>query len=239
MKNIIKHFIKLTDILRNRFFLLALLKGTAAGTEHLKMLNDLDCNHIIDIGANKGQFALVARKKFPKARIDSFEPLSAAADIFEKVFKNDDNTFLHRIAVGKKEDVATIHVSNKADSSSLLPIGERQVSLFPGTQELVQRSIKVAPLKSIIAINDIQQPTLLKIDVQGYELEALYGCQSLFDKINYIYCECSFVELYKGQALTHEIIDFLNQNGFKLVGVYNVHYNKSGIAIQADFLFSS
>lgn len=230
---------KLLHILCDRSFLLALFKGTAAGTEHLKMLNNLDCNHIIDIGSNKGQFALVARRKFPKARIDSFEPLSAPADIFEKVFQNDDNTFLHRIAVGKKEDVATIHVSNKDDSSSLLPIGKNQVSLFPGTEEFEQRSIKVAPLTSIIAMNDIQQPAMLKIDVQGYELEVLYGCQSLFDKINYIYCECSFVELYKDQALTHEIIEFLNQNGFKLSGIYHVHYNKLGIAIQADFLFSS
>ena len=92
---------------------------------------------------------------------------------------------------------------------------------------------------SIIEMNDIQQPAMLKIDVQGYELEVLYGCQSLFHKINYIYCECSFVELYKDQALTHEIIEFLNQNGFKLSGIYHVHYNKLGIAIQADFLFSS
>ena len=179
--------IKLLNILRDRIFIAALLKGTAAGTEHLSMLSDLDCNHIIDIGANKGQFALVARKNFPKARIDSFEPLSAAANIFEKVFKNDDSTFLHRIAVGKKEDVATIHVSKKDDSSSLLPIGENQVALFPGTEELEQRSIKVVPLESIIARDNVQQPTMLKIDVQGYELEVLYGCQSLFDKINYIY----------------------------------------------------
>jgi len=231
--------IKLLNILRYRVFISALLKGTAAGTEHLRMLNDLYCNHIIDVGANKGQFALVARKKFPKARIDSFEPLSEAADTFEKVFRNENNTFLHRIAIGRKEESHTIYVSNKDDSSSLLPIGENQVSLFPGTQELEQRSIKVAPLESIIARNDIQQPSMLKIDVQGYELESLYGCQSLFDKINYIYCECSFFELYEDQALTHEIIDFLSENGFKLSGIYHVHYNKSGIAIQADFLFSS
>ena len=219
--------------------LTALLKGVAAGTEHLSMLRALDCSHIIDIGANKGQFALVSRKSFPKARIDSFEPLNTAADIFEQVFKNDNNTFLHRTAIGKKEDVVTIHVSNKADSSSLLPIGENQVALFPGTQELEQRSINVSPLDRIITSNDIQQPSMLKIDVQGYELEALYGCQSLFDKISYIYCECSFIELYKGQALVHDIIEFLSKNGFKISGIYHVHYNKSGIAIQADFLFSS
>ena len=231
--------IKLLNILRERVFISALFKGTAAGTEHLKMLNDLDCNHIIDIGANKGQFALIARKKFPKARIDSFEPLSVAANIFEKVFKNDDSTFLHRIAIGKKEDVATIYVSKKDDSSSLLPIGENQVALFPGTEKLEQRSIQVRPLENIIAKSDIQKPAMLKIDVQGYELDVLYGCKSLFDKINYIYCECSFLELYEGQALAPEIIDFLSKNGFKLLGVYHVHYNKSGTAIQADFLFSS
>ena len=111
---------KLIDIVFEISFLSALFKGTAAGTEHLRLLNDLDCNHIIDIGANKGQFALVSRKKFPNARIDSFEPLSEAANIFEKVFKNDKNTFLHRIAIGKKEEEHTIHVSKKDDSSSLL-----------------------------------------------------------------------------------------------------------------------
>ena len=36
--------IKLLNILRDREFILALLKGTAAGTEHLAMLNDLDCS---------------------------------------------------------------------------------------------------------------------------------------------------------------------------------------------------
>ena len=230
---------KLLNILYDKLFLSALFKGTAAGTEHLRMLNNLDCNHIIDIGANKGQFALVSRKRFPKARIDSFEPLSEAADIFEKVFKNENNTFLHRIAIGRKEESHTIHVSNKDDSSSLLPIGKNQTSLFPGTQELEQRSIKVAPLESIISRNDIQQPAMLKIDVQGYELEALYGCQSLLDRFNYIYCECSFVELYKGQALAHEVIDLLHQNNFKLSGMYHVHYDKLGVAIQGDFLFYS
>lgn len=230
---------KLLNILFDRSFCSALFKGTAAGTEHLRMLNDLDCNHVIDIGANKGQFALISRKSFSKARIDSFEPLSEAADIFEKVFKNDSNTFLHRVAIGKKEESHTIHVSNKDDSSSLLPIGKNQISLFPGTQELEQRSIKVRLLETIIARNDVQQPAMLKIDVQGYELEALYGCKSLFDKINYIYCECSFLELYEGQALTHEIIDFLSDNGFKLSGIYHVHYDELGVAIQADFLFTS
>ncbi len=74
--------------------------------------------------------------------------------------------------------------------------------------------------------------------MQGFELEALRGCESLFGCFRYVYCECSFVELYDGQALAHEVIDYLSQHGFKLAGVYNMTYDKQGIAIQADFLFN-
>lgn len=78
----------------------------------------------------------------------------------------------------------------------------------------------------------------MKLDVQGFELEALRGCENMLDRFRYVYCECSFVELYEGQALAHEIIDYLSQHKFKLTGVYNMTYDKRGIAVQADFLFS-
>jgi len=45
-------------------------------------------------------------------------------------------------------------------------------------------------------------------------------------------------EKYEGQALAHEVIEYLSQHGFKLAGVYNMTYDKEGIAIQADFLFN-
>ncbi|MEE2954299.1 MAG: FkbM family methyltransferase [Bacteroidota bacterium] len=239
MKILINKLIKLIIILKSRFFLSALSKGTAAGIEHLKILRTLDLDHIIDIGANKGQFALVCRKEFPYARIDSFEPLKSAADIFQKVFKNDGNTYLHRIAIGKVESNNILYISNKDDSSSLLPIGQHQQLLFPGTQEREQRKVNTKPLHKIFLDKDIQDSAMLKIDVQGYELEVLHGCKQILERFKYIYCECSFVELYDGQALAHEVLDFLNQHSFKLSGIFHTYYDKSGIAVQADFLFSN
>jgi len=191
----------------------------------------------VDIGANCGQFALISRKCFPSARIDSFEPLSEPADRFEKVFAGDVDTNLHRCAVGATEGETTIHVSRKDDSSSLLPIGKGQNALFPGTGERETRTIRVAPLDAVLTKQDIQSPALLKLDVQGYELQTLRGCESLLDRFRYVYCECSFVELYEGQALAHEVIDYLHQRGFNLSGAYNMSYDKKGIAVQADFLF--
>ena len=85
---------------------------------------------------------------------------------------------------------------------------------------------------------NLVSPILLKIDVQGYELEVLKGCGDILVKFDYIYVECSFVELYKEQVLVDEVIQYLINYSFKLDGIYNTFYDKKGIAVQGDFLFS-
>jgi len=233
----IERLIKLLNILRDPAFFRALLKGTAAGTEHRRFLQNLDCRHVVDIGANCGQFALIAHKCFPDARIDSFEPLKEPADRFEAVFAKDDNVYLHRLAIGASEAETEIHVSDRNDSSSLLPITKAQTTLFPGTGERETRTIRVAPLKTVLEERDILPLALLKLDVQGYELEALRGCENLMGCFRYIYCECSFIELYEGQALANEVISFLRKSGFVLNGLYNLYYDARGKAVQGDFFF--
>jgi len=80
-------------------------------------------------------------------------------------------------------------------------------------------------------------PALLKLDVQGFELEALKGCEDLLHCFAWVYAECSFVELYEGQALADGVIAWLRERGCVLSGVYNMTYDKQGRAVQADFLF--
>ena len=231
---------KLTKLIRiiMQGFLPALLRNkVAAGVEHSAVLAPLNCKHVVDIGANRGQFALIARKCFPDAKIDSFEPLLEPADRFQELFNNDHSTHLHRLAIGLNEGEAAIHVSSRDDSSSLLPITDTQSTLFPGTAECETRMIHVAPLKDIISEQYIQEPALLKIDVQGYEMEVLRGCEELLDRFRYIYVECSFIELYEGQAFADEVIAFLRERNFVLDGIYNLCYDKKGRAVQADFFF--
>ena len=96
----------------------------------------------------------------------------------------------------------------------------------------------MAPLREFILAEDIRPPALLKLDVQGYELEALRGCEDMLDQFAYVYAECSFVELYAGQALADEVIAWLRERGFRLRGVHNMDYDRGGRAIQADFLFA-
>lgn len=234
-----KRVSKLVGILRSAQFRHVLQKQhVAAGVEHVAVLHNLgDIRLVADIGANRGQFALAARHCFPGALIFSFEPLSGPAEIFRKVFAADERIRLHVAAIGRNAGSTMIYVSARDDSSSLLPIADLQNKVFPGTGGVTTGTIQVAPLSQFLAPQDIETPALLKLDVQGYELEALKGCEDLLDRFAYVYVECSFMELYKGQALTDEVIAWLRKHSFQLCGCYNMYYDRRGQAVQADFLF--
>ena len=232
---------KLFWILRIPSLRSALLQhGVATGVEHLPVLRHPSrrgVQTVIDIGANRGQFALAARLAFPEAKIISFEPLQEPADVFRRVFAGDSLTELYKVAIGQEDAQAQMHVSRSDDSSSLLPISELQNSLFPNTAEKELRPVVVKRLASVIDGEAIRSPALLKIDVQGMEREVLAGISTFISRFQFIYVECSFMELYAGQALAHEIIKILQDKGFQLHGVYNLSYDSTGTAIQGDFLF--
>ena len=98
-----------------------MLNRVLAGTEHRHVFKT-NLETVVDIGANRGQFALAVRRWAPKARIVSFEPLNDAANTFRNVFKKDSGVILHQAAIGPQAGEATIHVTAADDSSSLLPI---------------------------------------------------------------------------------------------------------------------
>jgi predicted RNA methylase len=69
---------KLTRLVGVPLYRRGLRFGVAAAIEHDAVLGRIDVNTIIDVGANTGQFALVARRHFAAAQILSFEPLAEA-----------------------------------------------------------------------------------------------------------------------------------------------------------------
>ncbi len=238
MHPLLKKVLKAFQLLSAEEYLRALERGVAAAIEHERLLSSIDCATIVDIGANRGQFALVARHCLPASVIISFEPLSDPAATFRRVFQGDERTRLHEAAIGIVSEVRTMHVSRCDDSSSLLPISSVQTAIFPGTQEVSTLDVRVGPLEEFVPASDLIAPAMLKLDVQGFEYEALMGCESLLQHFSYVYCECSFMELYSGQRLAREVVDWLSARGFGLAGLYNPYYDRQGRAVQADLLFS-
>lgn len=214
----------------------ALRSGVAASIEHSSALGGTQYKTIVDIGANVGQFALFARERFPNATIFSFEPLEDCWPVFANIFAQDEQVQLFRCAVGPTDSTATINVTAENDSSSILAPAATQVEVF-GTAVSAKKIIELRRLGSILPTDRIVPPALLKIDVQGFELDVLRGCEEVLQRFNVLYIEASYVELYERQALAGDVIQFLLDRGFDLAGVFNQHTDQSRGPLQADFLF--
>lgn len=231
-------WIKLARVLQSwRLTRVLLRHRVLAGADHRRVLAGGFAS-VVDIGANRGQFALAVRHWSPQARVFSFEPLPGPAAVLRRLFAGDAFVTLHEAAVGPAAGQATIHISARDDSSSLLPISALQSTISPGTEEVATATVRVAPLDAFLKAEDLHRPALLKLDVQGYEYEALRGCEALLERFDRIYCECSFVELYAGQKLAADVIGWLAGRGFKLIDIHNLSHDAAGRAIQADFEFA-
>lgn len=215
----------------------ALRHAVAPSSEHLALLRVLRPRTIIDVGANKGQFALAARLAGCAGEIYSFEPLPEPAATFRTIFAGDAQAHLVERAVSDAAGTAVLHESARADSSSLLAIGDRQVELFPGTAEVGSRAVNVGVLADELADLDLQAPTLLKIDVQGNELAVLRGAGTVLTRVEHVYVEVSFERLYSGQPLADQIVRYLFDRGYLLAEIGDVSFVR-GRCIQADLLFS-
>lgn len=231
---------KLSVLLRHALWRRAILRqGVAAAIEHRAFLTGHAFDVIVDVGANRGQFSLAARGWQPQAHIIAFEPLPRAAQVYRAVFDGHRDVTLHPAAIALSRGESPMQLSGREDLSSLLGISPLQSEYFPGTQAAGTTNVRTAPLADFVSADDLCGTAVLKIDVQGFELEVLKASLPLLPLFRHVYVEASFVPLYQGQALAHEVIRFLQDQGFVLKGFYNPYFAPgSGNAIQADLLFS-
>jgi FkbM family methyltransferase len=213
--------------------------GVAPAIEHEAVLEGLNFDFVADVGANRGQFSLVCRHVRPQARIVAFEPLPGPAAVYRALFGSDPRVRLHACALAPQRGEMMMHVSGREDSSSLLPISALQSENFPGTESVGVCRVPVGPLSDFVGVGDLGERNLLKIDVQGFELEVLKSAESLLPRFRWIYAECSSVPLYEGQALADEVIQWLKMRQFDLVGRFNPSRGHDGTPLQADLLFQS
>lgn len=213
-----------------------MIKGVAASVEHRDVPFGPSFATIIDVGAHHGQFALLARERYPAADIICIEPLPDAVSRLRSVHGANTRTTIMPFAVGNAHEWRSLHVSRKSDSSSLLPILEPYVAAFPGTEEATTIDVEVRTLDMLLEPG-LRRPLLLKIDVQGGELEVIAGAERILADVDAAYVECSFVEFYRGQALADEVIGAFLSHGLRLDGIYSVVRDSGGRCLQADMLF--
>lgn len=225
------------------YFGLSIQKKSVLNDRDLQListLNYLNINLLLDIGANIGQFAEVTRQEGYKGKIVSIEPLSTAHHVLIKKAQKDSNwNVLERTAIGAMDGIIEINISENSVSSSILPILDAHTKVEKTSKYTSSEKVQLKKLDSIAnSFIDKNSKLFIKIDTQGYEWDVLLGAEKTLRISRGVLLELSLVNLYQGQVLYDQILDFMKKNNFSLWAVLPNFTNQlNGQMLQIDAIF--
>jgi FkbM family methyltransferase len=196
---------------------------------------------VIDVGANRGQFATEIRRNGYTGRIVSIEPLVAPYEELSRLAARDERWAVIRSAVGPRTGAATMHVAaNAGASSSLLPMLDLLARAAPQVSYIADERVEVATLDDLVQPhgNELDK-VFTKLDVQGYELRVLEGGSATLDRSSLVQVEMSLLPLYETAPTFREVLEFMEQRGFLLIGLEPGFADRTGVLLQADGLFAA
>jgi FkbM family methyltransferase len=172
---------------------------------------------VIDVGANVGQYALVAARELgPSARIVAFEPEATCyRKLLRNILLNGFETITpENYAVAGVDGEATLNCNPEAD------VNQAQSSLVALPHHQRTQSVKCVALDTYCSSRELRDVGVLKIDAQGAEMQALEGCaRTIRRDVPHVLLRCHDVFVRAMGSTPMTIQEFLLDQGYALFDV--------------------
>jgi FkbM family methyltransferase len=174
---------------------------------------------VLDVGANVGQSIMTVREFWPDSRVISFEPDPRLTKRLRSNWDGIPGISIVEGAVSDRNSRQALFQFTDPAQNSLFDRDDR--SWF---QAEVVGSVDVEcfTLDSYCSQHSIAHVDLLKVDVQGAELQVIQGASGLLESrlIDYVVLELNFGDSYDGAARPHKIFEVMESHGYVLIATY-------------------
>ncbi len=188
----------------------------------------------VDVGANRGHWTINVKEIFPDTSVLMLEPQPEMRTDLDSLCRRLHGVRWVEVAAGAASEERLQTIWEDLQGSSFLPAPDAS-RIAAGTQ----RPARVRRLDDLLSEHGDPAPDLVKLDVQGFELEVLKGCPSIFGKTELFVLETSLYEFLPGLPLLAEVIAFMSERSYDIYDVAGYILRPSDGALgQLDVAFA-
>lgn len=171
----------------------------------------LDCRYIMDVGANKTDWSRLAAQVFPGSSFVLIEPQTEMKTYLDAFCADYPSSKYFMAGAGAARGVLTLTVWDDLAGSSFLPASDDTLR-----KANKQRDIEILTIDDIIRDNGFPVPDFIKLDIQGFELEALKGASHTFGKTEAYLLEVSLFNFSEGKEMPvfSDVVNFMLERGY-------------------------
>ena len=187
----------------------------------IKFLKNYKIDLIIDIGSHKGEFIKNIIKYIHFKKAYTFEPQKEVFEILKNNLINDNRILHNNLGLSDKVGKKKIIINKLTSTSTMSKFDESSYFLKLKNFLIKQKKIKQIYDVETTTVDDYfkglnLQNSLLKIDVEGHELNVLEGSKNTIKKIDFVLIENQYFDIYKDNNI-NECHSFLKNNQFDLI----------------------
>ena len=193
--------------------------------EHVAaVLEKYRVNCVVDVGANRGQYARRLRRAGYRGRIASFEPVP---DVFERLRDaagEDPNWTVYPYALGREDTTTSMHVV-PGTLSSVLPPTDFGAERYEQLRAPTSHDVPVRRLDGLLeeVTAGLANPRLyLKLDTQGYDVEVFRGVGDHIRDFVGMQSELALMRIYEAMPRLPDALQVYEASGFEVTALYPV-----------------
>lgn len=216
---------------RNRFIFDYLLDN-----QLLFLIEKLEINCVLDVGANIGQFAQKLRRSGYNGYLVSFEPVQETYKKLKETSGKDPKWHVYPYALGSKDSTAEINITASSVLSSFYHPNAHcdEFGATEAAKIIRKETVDIRRLDSVIEevsghIDDAR--FFLKMDTQGHDLDVFNGAGECLDRIFGLQSELAVIPIYEDIKRMNDIIIEYESHGYEVAGFFPVNWDKKTLRV--------